>query len=129
MEQLKQLKTMRDDAAIRLEAARAAIEVSPDAKLFNSLTSLISDLEAALGETGDADSTKDKKAKTAAAPEPVKEPVADTFAPVKEVAKAAKVEEPAKAEKSTEMSLEESLEAELLADSKDMSNGKTTSGL
>jgi hypothetical protein len=124
MEQLVQLKTMRDDAAKRLDAARAAIEVSPDAKLFNSLTSLIEDLEVALGGTEEIKPAKDTKAKPAATPEPISEPKADNFAPAKEVVK----ETSAKVEKSTEMSLEESLEAELLADSNDLTTGKTKSG-
>ena len=49
MEQLDQLKTMRNQAAERLDAAMAALEKSPDAKLVRSLTSLISELEEALG--------------------------------------------------------------------------------
>ncbi|MGB7336384.1 MAG: hypothetical protein WBD01_11405, partial [Salaquimonas sp.] len=49
MEQLDQLRTMRDQAAIRLEEARAALEKSPDAKLVSSLSTLIADLENALG--------------------------------------------------------------------------------
>ena len=44
MEQLEQLVGIRDAAEKRLEAARAAIERSPDAKLVASLTLLIDDL-------------------------------------------------------------------------------------
>lgn len=49
MEQLEQLRAMRDSAMARLEAARRALEASPDAKLVNSLSVLIVDLEEALG--------------------------------------------------------------------------------
>ncbi len=49
MEQIDQLKSMRDAAKERLEAAIKALEKSPDAKLVNSLTALIDDLEESLG--------------------------------------------------------------------------------
>ena len=123
MEQLQQLKTMRDDAALRLEAARAAIEVSPDAKLFKSLSSLIVELEESLGTVADIAPAKGKKTliePVVAAPEPVAEDIAEFIA-----------EEPGSVEPvlldASELSLEESLEAELLADGNNISNGRATS--
>lgn len=128
MEQLQQLKTMRDDAALRLEAARAAIEISPDAKLFKSLSSLIVELEESLGEDAGIAPAKGKKTQN----EPVAadaEPVAEE--PVEAAGKAHASDRPDLNEPvsfdASELSLEESLEAELLADSNDLPNGRATS--
>lgn len=119
MEQLDQLKAMRDQASVRLADARKALETSPDAKLETSLTSLIEDLEASLGLTASA--SIHAKTDTAA----IKEEPAKKTEPVKE-AKPVVAEEPTaimdkidkaakKTSDSSELSLEESLEAELLA--------------
>ena len=128
MEQLQQLKTMRDDAALRLEAARAAIEVSPDAKLFKSLSSLIVELEESLGDEAGVAPVKGKKT--------LNEPVAAVSNPVAEenveaastapYSDSPDLNEPVSFDAS-ELSLEESLEAELLADSNDLPNGRATS--
>jgi len=113
MEQLEQLKTMRDQAVQRLEAARAAIEISPDAKLVNSLGSLITELEGALGvapEAADSDESAVESVEGAAI-EPIVEEEPEVAA--------APESEPEAEEKTTEedeLSLEESLEAELMGD-------------
>lgn len=116
MEQLDQLKTMRDQAAQRLEEARAALERSPDAKLVNSLSSLIEDLEQSLGLVGEPsvevtdevlepqpgqETATEAEATTSDEPDPITE----------------KMEEAARnaADDTGEFSLEESLEAELLS--------------
>jgi hypothetical protein len=49
MEQLEQLRAMRDAASTRVEEAKAAIDNGPDAKLAASLTTLIADLEEQFG--------------------------------------------------------------------------------
>jgi len=49
MEQLEQLRAMRDAASTRVEEAKAAIDNGPDAKLAASLTTLIADLEQQFG--------------------------------------------------------------------------------
>ncbi len=115
MEQLDQLRTMRDEAAIRLDLARAALERSPDAKLVNSLSSLITDLETSLGLV--ATSAKSSK-KVEPEPEPVEE-----VASAEEVSldissddmEQAMSEELASNAFGGDLSLEESLEAELLS--------------
>jgi len=119
MEQLDQLKTMRDDAKKRLEEAIAAIEKSPDAKLVNSLTSLIDDLEESLG-------LKNAPAKKTTAAKKADDDVSDSGAA--KAVEGAEVEPLASDDDTTsgmtasspsgkaddEMSLEDSLEAELL---------------
>lgn len=59
MEQIKQLREMRDAAQKRIEDALAAIQNSADAKLVNSLTALIKDLEQAVGSSAASFSDKD----------------------------------------------------------------------
>jgi hypothetical protein len=72
MEQLEQLMAMRDQAKHRLEAALAAIEKSPDARLVKSLTSLISDLHDALGIDEDGtDDTADQSSSEAGEANPL----------------------------------------------------------
>ena len=119
MEQLDQLIAMRDQAKERLEAALAAIEKSPDARLVKSLSSLIEDLQDALGIDGDAeDTTVEADAKEEAEETPV-EAVAPE-APVEAEAEEATVETAGDdeaeedAEDAGDFSLEESLEAELM---------------
>lgn len=118
MEQIDQLKSMRDAAKERLEAAIKALEQSPDAKLVNSLTALIDDLEESLGLKETPKAAARKKASD--------DPVTDSGAA--KAVEGADIEPPealespeestpaAKAdEKDAEpMSLEDSLEAELL---------------
>ena len=45
MNQIDQLKALRDEAFARIEAARRAIEESADGKMVNSLDALIKELE------------------------------------------------------------------------------------
>lgn len=97
MEQLDQLRDMRDAASVRLEEARAAIEASPDAKLVSSLTSLIEDLETSLGMVASS------------APVLESTDTKDTN-PVEEISQEAEETDP------VEMSLEDSLEAELMGE-------------
>lgn len=120
MEQLDQLIAMRDQAKERLEAALAAIEKSPDARLVKSLSSLIEDLQDALGIDADAD----------AAGAPTEATTAE--APVEAQAEEAPVEAATDddAEEDTaddeDFSLEESLEAELMSKELD-ANDKSAS--
>jgi hypothetical protein len=75
MEQIEQLKAMRD-------AARARLEATPDHRLMTSLTALITDLEAAFGgeafagSTPSADAAPAEQRQSASEPAPSAEPQA-----------------------------------------------------
>lgn len=128
MEQLQQLIGIRDAAEKRLEDARAALERSPDAKLVASLTLLIDDLR----KSFEADAAGDDVAAAAPAEEapvqeapveeaPAEETPVETNSAVQRGEDTAETEpEPAEAPApSEEFSLEDSLEAELMAVEKD----------
>lgn len=119
MEQIDQLKAMRDSAKERLEAAIAALEKSPDAKLMNSLTSLIDDLEESLGlksgkkapaaKTTATTHKKDDEVSDSGAAKAVEGAETEPF-PTVETGAA----KPFAKQGDSDISLEDSLEAELL---------------
>ena len=53
MNQIDQLRALRDEAQARIEAARRALEESPDGKMVASLDALIEELETCHGESAD----------------------------------------------------------------------------
>ena len=116
MEQLEQLVGIRDAAEKRLEAARAAIERSPDAKLVASLTLLIDDLRKSFAAEGAV--AEAAPAAEAVVEEAPQAEVAAEESPVEtnsEVQRGAEVETVEAAPAAEEFSLEDSLEAELLS--------------
>ena len=118
MEQLEQLVGIRDAAEKRLEAARAAIERSPDAKLVASLTLLIDDLRKSFAAEGAvAEAAPAAEAVVEEAPQAevaAEESPVETNSEVQRGAEA-EVETVEAAPKAEEFSLEDSLEAELLS--------------
>ena len=114
MEQLQQLIGIRDAAERRLEDARAALERSPDAKLVASLSLLIDDLRKSFETEGNAG---EMAASAPAYVAPVQEaPVeADTFVQYGENTAEAAPESVEATASRDDFSLEDSLEAELMA--------------
>lgn len=90
MDQVNQLKSMRDEAWVRVKA-------TPDYKLATSLDSLISDLESALGGDAGKSSVRAKAEPSQDEPEPSQEEVVET-APAAESANGASAQEKAEAE-------------------------------
>lgn len=97
MEQIEQLIGIRDAAEKRLEAARAALERSPDAKLVASLSLLIDDLKQSFGSA--EETSQPPVAASVEQPAVVEETVDEVIEPEAS---------------SEDFSLEDSLEAELL---------------
>jgi len=126
MEQLQQLIGIRDAAEKRLEDARAALERSPDAKLVASLTLLIDDLRKSFeaDAAGDVAVAPAEEAPVQEAPVenvPAEETPVESNSAVQrgEEANEADLEPAEVAPASEEFSLEDSLEAELMAVDKD----------
>lgn len=61
MEQIEQLKAIRDAAVDRMEEAKKAIDNGPDGKLSRSLTVLIDELEESFGSSGSAGTTSEEE--------------------------------------------------------------------
>jgi len=117
MEQLDQLIAMRDQAKERLEAALAAIEKSPDARLVNSLSTLIEDLQQALGvseETGEDKASETEAVDAGAAEEPDPKAEAEVEAAPSEKKTADENATDKASAEDVGFSLEDSLEAELM---------------
>lgn len=107
MEQIKQLKDMRDAAQQRIEDALAAIQNSPDAKLVNSLTTLIRDLEQSIGDTNSS-----KPASSSSSASNSGNSASSTMS---SKSSSDSKDKSGSVSKKDEMSLEDSLEAELLS--------------